>query len=86
MADKQYVVTGMMVIAKTMTNDGLRVLHLGQGSPVPPDVDQAWIDHHLAQQLITEVPSAPAPPAAVTQVEPKVEPVRTTTAKAKPAG
>jgi hypothetical protein len=87
--DKQYVVTGKYVTAKTMTSQGPRVLGLHEGAPVPPDVPQEWVTHHLNMDLIKELPApdpepapkadAPAKPDAPAKADaPKAATARTT--------
>jgi hypothetical protein len=60
-AVKRYVVIGKYITVKTMTPDGMQVRGLHQGAPLPLDVDQESIAHHLAVGLIEEIPQA-APP------------------------
>lgn len=72
-APKRYRVTGMMIVAKTMTLDGIRYVNLMQGAPLPPDVEQAHIDHLLRHDLIEEV-TAPAPPPPPEPEKPKGDP------------
>src|SRR5260221_658993 len=51
---KEYVVTGEYVMLKTMTTDGLRYVGLYRNAPVPDDVPQEQVDHHLKMGLIHE--------------------------------
>jgi hypothetical protein len=61
---KRYRVTGAYATFKTMTVNGPAVLGFYRGSPVPADVEQESIDHHLRLGLIEEVPEDAAPAAA----------------------
>lgn len=61
---KQYVVTGAYVTLKTSTPQGPRILGFYRGAPVPADVSQEQIDHHLNQGLIAEVADPAAVPAS----------------------
>jgi hypothetical protein len=58
MAAKQYAVTGAYVTVKTMTVDGVKVIGLHRGAPVPADVDPAHLQHLLAHDLVAEVGQA----------------------------
>jgi hypothetical protein len=57
---KRYRVTGAYVTVKTDTTNGPMVVGLYEGAPVPADASEAWIAHHLANNLIEEVPQAEA--------------------------
>jgi hypothetical protein len=61
LTDKRYRVIGKYITVKTMTPDGIQVRGLHEGSPLPLDVEQSAIDHHLAVGLIEEIPEAAAP-------------------------
>ena len=43
-----------------MTPDGMQIRGLHAGAPVPLDVEQASIDHHVALGLIEPIPKAQA--------------------------
>jgi hypothetical protein len=60
MAD-QYVVTAPLVSVKTMTIEGVRLINLYTGAPVPADADPGWVERHLEAKMIAKV----ADPAAV---------------------
>lgn len=51
---KRYVVTGAYVTVKTMTVDGVKVIGLHRGAPVPADVDPAHLQHLLDHNLVGE--------------------------------
>lgn len=70
---KQYRVTGAYVTVKTATTHGPMIVGLYEGAPVPADAGQEWLDHHLANHLIEEVPQAPAAPKPEAKAEPKAE-------------
>jgi len=57
-----YRVTAKYITVKTQTPDGIQVRGLHEGAPVPLDVDQDSIDHHLAQGLIEEIPTGETVP------------------------
>jgi hypothetical protein len=52
---KQFAVTGPYVTVKTMTVDGVKVIGLHRGAPVPQDVDPAHLQHLLDHDLVGEV-------------------------------
>lgn len=55
---KLYVVTGAYVTVKTMTVDGVKVIGLHRGAPVPRDVDPAHLQHLLSHNLVGVVGQA----------------------------
>jgi hypothetical protein len=66
MATKQYQVTGAYVTTKTMTTQGMRVIGLHRGAPVPADIDPEHLKHLIAHELVGEVGQPqpdPMPPA-----------------------
>lgn len=73
MARKQYSVTGEYVTFKTMTVSGMKVIGLYKGAPVPSDVPQESIDHHLNMGLIEEVPQAAEPKAKASDDDAKAK-------------
>ena len=64
MADR-YVVCAPLVNVKTQTRDGVRMVGLNDGSPIPADVDPVSLKHLLSHGLIKAVkgpaPAAPGP-------------------------
>jgi hypothetical protein len=58
----RYRVTGAYVTVKTNTTNGPTVVGLYEGAPVPPDATPAWVEHHLANRLIEEVPGTAEEP------------------------
>jgi|SRR5258708_5934623 len=60
---KEYVVTGEYVTLKTMTTEGVRYVGLHRNAPVPADVPQEQVDHHLKMGLIHERGWVPPDPA-----------------------
>lgn len=70
MAAKRYVVTGAYVTVKTETTNGPMVVGLYEGAPVPADAGTAWVEHHLTNHLIAELP---APPASEPEAVPEVK-------------
>jgi hypothetical protein len=72
MADiKRYVVVAPYVTLRTMTQSGPRILGFHSGAPVPPDVPDDQIQHHLSKKMIVEVadPSAVGAEATPTPIE-----------------
>src|SRR5258708_40122581 len=63
---KDYVVTGPYVTVKTMTIQGMRVVGLYEGTPVPKDVPPPDLAHLLAQGLVHERGWVPPTPLEVT--------------------
>ncbi len=64
---EEYVVTGPYVTVKTLTPQGIRVVGLYDGAPLPADVPQKDLEHLLAQGLVHErgwVPPSPQDEAA----------------------
>lgn len=61
---ERYVVCAPLVNVKTQTRDGMRMVGLNDGSPIPGDVDPAALKHLLSHKLIKAVKDAPAPVAA----------------------
>ncbi len=62
---KRYVVTGAYVTAKTMTTEGVRIIGLHAGAPLPNDVPESDGQHLLDHELIAE-----------SDVQPKAEPAK----------
>src|SRR5258708_3246670 len=60
---KEYQVTALYVTFKTQTSDGIRYVGLYQNAPVPADVPQEQLDHHLKMGLIHEKGWTPPDPA-----------------------
>lgn len=60
----KYTVTGAYVTVKTMTDQGVRIVGLYAGAPVPADAGEAWVQHHLDNNLIEAVPAPEKPHAA----------------------
>lgn len=62
----RYVVTAPYVTLQTMTPQGKRITGFYAGAPVPADVPEWQIKHHLDNNLIELVPEPPkeAPKAA----------------------
>lgn len=61
----KYVVTAPYVTLKTMTPQGVRLTGFFAGAPVPGDVPEDQLKHHLDFQMITEVDD----PAAVASAD-----------------
>jgi len=74
-----YRVTGAYVTVKTETADGMRIIGLYAGAPVPADASDEWVKHHLSSGLIEEVAS-PAPAAEAAEEK---TPARRTAHKAE---
>ncbi|MGP3914308.1 hypothetical protein [Nonomuraea sp. 10N515B] len=65
----RYRVIAPYVIARTVTQDGVRMVGLGEGALVPDDVPAEWLAHHLRKKMIEKVASA-EPPAPQTPATP----------------
>lgn len=70
----KYTVKGAYVTCKTMTTEGVRIVGLYAGAPVPGDAEDAWIKHHLDNNLIEAVP----------EPEPAAKPAAASHAPARP--
>jgi hypothetical protein len=81
----KYVVTAQLATFKTMTTEGPRVLHLMQGAPVPGDVTQESIDHHLSHDMIEALPE-PEPVTVPAKAEVKADSATTHGGAAARAG
>lgn|SRR5512135_2122526 len=70
--EKNYVVTGAYVVARTYTPDGIRMVGLYAGAPWPQDAPQDAGQHHLSSGLIAEVgvPQEVETPPFVAPTEP----------------
>lgn len=66
---KQYLVVAPYVTMTTMTAQGPRLLGFHTNAPVPPDVPEDQIKHHLEMGLIVEVADPAAVSAEVTPIE-----------------
>ena len=53
-ARDRYVVTGKVAILQTHTPDGVRLRYFYAGAPVPDDVPDHQIEHHLRVGLIAK--------------------------------
>lgn len=60
----KYTVTGEYITVLTATSDGVRLVGLYKGAPLPGDVPQESIDHHLSTGQIALVEEVTDDPVA----------------------
>ncbi|SRR6266581_1889937 len=66
---KKYVVTGKYVTVKTMTTEGIRVIGLYTGAPVPGDVPPDDLAHLLSIGLVHEEGWVPPTPGELSAAD-----------------
>jgi hypothetical protein len=57
-ASQWYRVSAPYVTAKTMTQDGARIVGLHNGAPLPYDIPQDGLEHLIRQELVEPYPTS----------------------------